>query len=25
MDYTYLVYAPLVWIAVRCGLRLAAP
>jgi len=25
MDYTYLVYAPLVWIAVRGGLRLAAP
>lgn len=25
MDYTYLVYAPVVWIAVRGGLRVAAP
>ncbi len=25
LDYTYLVYVPLVWIAVRGGLRVAAP
>lgn len=25
LDYTYLVYAPVIWIAVRGGLRVAAP